>query len=65
MDDFRHLVDVPEIWRRLEEVEGRLLEVSTSLDPYMTQISQHLLRAGGKRPSSTVGPASGQFGVCS
>lgn len=49
MDDFRHLVDVPEIWRRLEEVEGRLLEVSTSLDPYMTQISQHLLRAGGKR----------------
>jgi heptaprenyl diphosphate synthase len=49
MDNFRHLIDIPEIWVRLAEVESRLLEVSTSQDPYMTSISQHLLRAGGKR----------------
>ncbi len=49
MDSFRDLIDIPQVWARLEDVEGRLLEVSTSQDPYMTQISQHLLRAGGKR----------------
>lgn len=49
MDDFRHLIDIPAIWRRLEEVESRLLKVSSGHDPYMTRISQHLLKAGGKR----------------
>lgn len=49
MDDFRHLIDIPGVWRRLEEVESRLMEVSTSQDSFMTEISQHLLKAGGKR----------------
>ena len=49
MDDLRHLLDIPQIWTRLEKVEDRLLELSSSENPYMTEISQHLLRAGGKR----------------
>ncbi|MCE2526914.1 MAG: polyprenyl synthetase family protein [Actinomycetia bacterium] len=49
MDNFRHLIDIPRIWARLEEVESRLMEVSTSHDSFMTEISQHLLKAGGKR----------------
>ena len=49
MDNFRYLIDIPEIWIRLREVETRLLEASTSQDSYMTEISQHLLKAGGKR----------------
>lgn len=49
MDDFRHLIDLPDIWGTLEEVEGRLMEVSASQDPYMTEVCQHLLKAGGKR----------------
>ena len=49
MDNFRHLIDIPDIWVRLAEVESRLFEVSTSHDAYMTSISQHLLKAGGKR----------------
>ena len=49
MDNLRHLIDIPDVWTRMEKVEGRLLELSASRDPYMTRISQHLLRAGGKR----------------
>ena len=49
MDDFRHLIDIPRIWDSLEEVEDRLMEVSTSRDSHMTEVSQHLLKAGGKR----------------
>ncbi len=64
MDDLRHLIDIPHIWTRLDKVEGRLLELSSSENPYMTEISQHLLLAGGKRLrpllallAATLGPA--------
>lgn len=70
MDDLRHLIDIPHIWTRLEKVEDRLLELSSSENPYMTEISQHLLRAGGKRLrpllallAATLGPADDRRAV--
>jgi heptaprenyl diphosphate synthase len=49
MEDLQSLVPIPRIWEDLEIVEERLLEASSSDDPYLTKIAQHLLRAGGKR----------------
>ncbi len=43
------LVPLPTVWERLEQVEARLFEASRSDDPFLTQIAQHLLAAGGKR----------------
>ncbi|MYA38124.1 MAG: polyprenyl synthetase family protein [Acidimicrobiia bacterium] len=70
MDDLRHLIDIPHIWARLVEVEGRLLELSSSESLYTTEISQHLLRAGGKRLrpllallAATLGPADDRRAV--
>ena len=70
MDDLRHLIDIPHIWTRLEDVEGRLLELSSSENQYTTDISQHLLRAGGKRLrpllallASSLGPAQDRRAV--
>lgn len=46
----RELVDLPEVWDRMERVETRLFEVSTAdQNPFLTEIAQHLLAAGGKR----------------
>ena len=70
MDDLRHLIDIPRIWTRLEKVEGRLLELSFSENQFTTEITQHLLRAGGKRLrpllallASTLGPAQDRRAV--
>jgi len=62
MDDFRHLIDIPEVWDSLEEVEGRLLKVSTSQDSYMTEVAQHLLKAGGKRLRPLLALLAARFG---
>ncbi|MGH8874819.1 MAG: polyprenyl synthetase family protein [Acidimicrobiia bacterium] len=43
------LVPHPRIWEGLQRVEERLFEASTSDDPYLTKVAQHLLLAGGKR----------------
>ena len=66
MNDLRTLVDIPRVWERLERVEHRLFEASTSDDPYLTKIAQHLLTAGGKRfrpllalLAAELGPAAG------
>ncbi|NNK92178.1 MAG: polyprenyl synthetase family protein [Acidimicrobiia bacterium] len=46
----RDLVDLPEVWSRMERVETRLFEASTAAEnPFLTEIAQHLLAAGGKR----------------
>lgn len=43
------IVDVPDVWQRMLTVEERLQEASSSDDDFLTEITQHLLRAGGKR----------------
>ena len=45
----RELIPDPAVWERMDHVEQRLIEVSTSKNPFLTKISQHLLQAGGKR----------------
>jgi geranylgeranyl pyrophosphate synthase len=45
----KDLVPIERVWARLEAVEHRLLEATTSPNPFLTRIAQHLLRAGGKR----------------
>ncbi|HHC07489.1 MAG TPA: polyprenyl synthetase family protein, partial [Actinobacteria bacterium] len=46
----QELVPFPRVWERLGVVERRLLETTTSeASPFLTDIAQHLLRAGGKR----------------
>ncbi|HDH03653.1 MAG TPA: polyprenyl synthetase family protein [Actinobacteria bacterium] len=45
----KDLITIPEVWERLEQVEARLFEASTSQDQFLTKIAQHLLAAGGKR----------------
>jgi len=45
----RDVVDIPRVWKRLERVETRLLEVTEATNPFLTEMSQHLIVAGGKR----------------
>ncbi len=49
MADLAELVPIPRVWERMERVEQRLFEATTSGDERLTEISQHLLNAGGKR----------------
>jgi heptaprenyl diphosphate synthase len=62
----RELVPIERVWERLQLVERRLLEATTSEDPFLTEIAQHLL-AGGKRyrpllaqVAAELGPSSGE-----
>ena len=45
----RDLVPIERVWARLDAVERRLHEVTSSSNPDLTTIAQHLLGAGGKR----------------
>ena len=45
----KDFVDVPAIWERMDRLEERLLEASSSDDAFLTKVAQHLIRAGGKR----------------
>jgi heptaprenyl diphosphate synthase len=45
----RDIVDLPSVWSRMEQVEERIFEVTQSSDEFLTEVSQHLLKAGGKR----------------
>ena len=57
-----NLVPLPAVWHRLQAVETRLLEVSASSEPFLTEISQHLIRAGGKRFRPLVAQLAAEFG---
>ena len=58
----RDLIDIPGLWERVERVEERLFEASTSDNPYLTRIAQHLLAAGGKRYRPVLAQLAGEFG---
>jgi heptaprenyl diphosphate synthase len=46
----------------MEAVERRLLEVTQSDDEFLTEIAQHLLRAGGKRYRPLLAQVAAEFG---
>ena len=56
------LVPVPRVWDRMETVERRLLEVTESDDEFLTDIAQHVLRAGGKRYRPLLAQVAAEFG---
>jgi heptaprenyl diphosphate synthase len=57
----REIVPIDRVWSRLEGVEHRLLEVTTSDDPFLTEIAQHLL-AGGKRYRPLLAQVAAEIG---
>lgn len=57
----RELVPIDRVWSRLEAVERRLREATTSDDPFLTGIAQHLL-AGGKRYRPMLAQVAAEIG---
>jgi heptaprenyl diphosphate synthase len=60
--DLRDLVDLPRVWSRMARLETRLFEVTTSTNAYLTEVSQHLLAAGGKRYRPLLAVLAAEFG---
>ncbi|MEN8234740.1 MAG: polyprenyl synthetase family protein [Actinomycetota bacterium] len=56
------LVPVQRVWDRLADVERRLFEVTQSDDEFLTDIAQHLLRAGGKRYRPLLAQVAAELG---
>lgn len=59
----KDLITIPAVWQRVDDVETRLFEVSTSDDPFLTKIAQHLLTAGGKRFRPLLAQLAAEFGT--
>lgn len=58
----QELVPVDRVWRRMAEVERRLIEATTSDDRFLTQIAQHGLAAGGKRYRPLLAQVAAELG---
>jgi heptaprenyl diphosphate synthase len=56
------LVPIDAVWQRMEQVESRLIEVTTASDRFLTEIAQHLVRAGGKRYRPLLAQVAGELG---
>ncbi len=56
------LVPIPRVWDRMAAVEVRLLEATRSDDEFLTDIAQHLLRAGGKRYRPLLAQVAAELG---
>ena len=59
---FQDLVPIPRVWERMEMVETRLGEVSIAETPFLTEIAQHLLVAGGKRYRPLLSEVAAELG---
>jgi heptaprenyl diphosphate synthase len=59
----RDLVPIERVWTRLESVERRLFEVTTSPSPFLTRMAQHLLGAGGKRYRPLLSQVTAELGT--
>jgi len=58
----RDLVPIAGVWRRMAQVEDRLIEVTTSDNRFLTDIAQHLVRAGGKRYRPLLAQVAAELG---
>jgi len=58
----QELVPIDRVWSRMTEVERRLLEATTSADPFLTKIAQHGLAAGGKRYRPLLAQVAAELG---
>jgi heptaprenyl diphosphate synthase len=60
---FQDLVPIPRVWERMAMVEARLVEVSIAETPFLTEIAQHLLIAGGKRYRPLLAQVAAELGA--
>ncbi len=58
----QELVPIPGVWERIVAVESRLDEVTRSDNEFLTEVAQHLLRAGGKRYRPLVALVAAELG---
>ncbi len=58
----QQLVPNEAVWQRMERVEARLLEITEAETPFLTEIAQHLLRAGGKRLRPLLAQVAAELG---
>jgi heptaprenyl diphosphate synthase len=58
----KDIIPFEDIWNNLDILEDRLLEVSSSENQYLEDISQYLIKAGGKRFRPIVSLLAGKFG---
>jgi heptaprenyl diphosphate synthase len=58
----RDLIPIERVWARLEAVEAGLRRATTSDDPFLTRIAQHLLDAGGKRYRPLLAQVAAELG---
>jgi heptaprenyl diphosphate synthase len=56
------LVPIERVWQRMEAVEVRLREATTSDDGFLTEIAQHGLAAGGKRYRPLLAQVAAELG---
>ncbi len=59
---FEDLVPIPRVWERMKAVETRLYEASVADTPFLTEIAQHLLSAGGKRYRPLLAQVAAELG---
>ena len=59
---FQELVPIPRVWERMARVEERLIEVTRADSAFLTEIAQHLLRAGGKRYRPLLAQVAAELG---
>ena len=58
----KDIIPFEDLWNNLDILEDRLLEVSGSENQYLEDISQYLIKAGGKRFRPIVSLLAGKFG---
>ena len=48
-NNLKKIIPIEQLWVNLENFENRLYEISSSKDVFLSDISQYLIKAGGKR----------------
>ena len=61
-NELTNIIPIPSLWENLEKLEKRLFEVTVSEDDYLTEISQYLIDAGGKRFRPMISLLAGELG---
>jgi heptaprenyl diphosphate synthase len=60
--EIKKIIPHEDIWVNLTNLEKRLIEVSSSQNKYLEEISQYLIKAGGKRFRPLIALLAGKFG---
>ena len=62
-NELTNIIPIRSLWENLEKLEKRLFEVTVSEDNYLTEISQYLIEAGGKRFRPIISLLAGELGT--